>query len=172
MQGEAVAERPLGRPRDARADRAILDATLELIAEIGVQEFRTEDVADRAKVGRARSTAVPVERRTGYGGGRRTRERGDRDPADGLDPRRPARADARGSRSLLRFACGAADAESRRRHGPEAGASAPSASNSLPAAGRRSPPCSSAVSSGASRPPTSTSSSRSTCSGVRSSIAC
>ena len=52
MQGEAVAERPMGRPRDARADRAILAATLELIAEVGVHEFRTEDVADRAKVGK------------------------------------------------------------------------------------------------------------------------
>ena len=52
MQGEAVAERPMGRPRDARADRAILAATLELIAEVGVQEFRTEDVAARARVGK------------------------------------------------------------------------------------------------------------------------
>jgi len=52
MQGEAVAERPMGRPRDARADRAILKATLELIAEVGVQEFRTEDVAARARVGK------------------------------------------------------------------------------------------------------------------------
>jgi AcrR family transcriptional regulator len=52
MQGEAIAERPLGRPRDARSDRAILDATLELIAEVGVHEFRTEDVAARAGVGK------------------------------------------------------------------------------------------------------------------------
>jgi AcrR family transcriptional regulator len=52
MQGEAVAERPIGRPRDARADRAMLDATLELIAEVGVHEFRTEDVAARAGVGK------------------------------------------------------------------------------------------------------------------------
>jgi AcrR family transcriptional regulator len=52
MQGDAVAERQLGRPRDARADRAILDATLELIAERGVHEFRTEDVAARAGVGK------------------------------------------------------------------------------------------------------------------------
>jgi AcrR family transcriptional regulator len=42
----------MGRPRDARADRAILDATLELIAEVGVYEFRTEDVATRAGVGK------------------------------------------------------------------------------------------------------------------------
>jgi AcrR family transcriptional regulator len=41
-----------GRPRDARADRAILDATLELLAESGVHGFRTEDVAARAGVGK------------------------------------------------------------------------------------------------------------------------
>jgi AcrR family transcriptional regulator len=42
----------MGRPRDARADRAILEATLELIAELGVHGFRTEDVAARAGVGK------------------------------------------------------------------------------------------------------------------------
>jgi AcrR family transcriptional regulator len=42
----------MGRPRDARTDRAILEATLELIAELGVYEFRTEDVAVRAGVGK------------------------------------------------------------------------------------------------------------------------
>lgn len=42
----------MGRPRDARADRAILRATLELVAELGVYEFRTEDVAVRAGVGK------------------------------------------------------------------------------------------------------------------------
>jgi AcrR family transcriptional regulator len=47
-----LAARPIGRPREARADRAILEATLELIAERGVHEFRTEDVADRAGVGK------------------------------------------------------------------------------------------------------------------------
>jgi AcrR family transcriptional regulator len=52
MHGGAAAERPLGRPRDARADRAILEATLELIAELGLYEFRTEDVAARAGVGK------------------------------------------------------------------------------------------------------------------------
>ena len=41
-----------GRPRDARADRAIIDATLDLIAERGVHAFRTEDVASRAGVGK------------------------------------------------------------------------------------------------------------------------
>jgi AcrR family transcriptional regulator len=45
-------ERSLGRPRDARTDRAILKATLDLIAELGVHAFRTEDVASRAGVGK------------------------------------------------------------------------------------------------------------------------
>lgn len=44
--------RAIGRPRDERADRAILLATLELIAERGVHGFRTEDVAARAGVGK------------------------------------------------------------------------------------------------------------------------
>lgn len=44
--------RRAGRPREARADRAIIEATLELIAERGVHEFRTEDVASRAGVGK------------------------------------------------------------------------------------------------------------------------
>ena len=42
----------MGRPRDERADRAILDATLALIAELGIHEFRTDDVAARAAVGK------------------------------------------------------------------------------------------------------------------------
>lgn len=50
--GGTPAERRVGRPRDARADRAILDATLELIAEHGIHEFRTDDVAARAGVGK------------------------------------------------------------------------------------------------------------------------
>ena len=52
MESKAVAERSIGRPRDPRADRAILQATLELIAERGVHEFLTEDVAARAGVGK------------------------------------------------------------------------------------------------------------------------
>ena len=44
--------RPIGRPRDERADGAILQATLELMAERGVHGFRTEDVAARAGVGK------------------------------------------------------------------------------------------------------------------------
>lgn len=42
----------MGRPRDARTDRAILQATRELVAERGMHEFRTEDVAARAGVGK------------------------------------------------------------------------------------------------------------------------
>ena len=46
-------DKPLGRPREERADRAILDATLRLIAERGVNELRIDDVAERARVGKA-----------------------------------------------------------------------------------------------------------------------
>jgi AcrR family transcriptional regulator len=52
LQGGGAAEGQRGRPRDARADRAILEATRELIAELGVYGFRTEDVAARAGVGK------------------------------------------------------------------------------------------------------------------------
>jgi AcrR family transcriptional regulator len=45
-------ERPKGRPRDERTDRAILKAARELIAEAGVHGFRTEDIAARAGVGK------------------------------------------------------------------------------------------------------------------------
>jgi AcrR family transcriptional regulator len=51
MQADSAAGQ-MGRPRDARADRAILQTTLELIAERGVHAFRTEDVASRAGVGK------------------------------------------------------------------------------------------------------------------------
>ena len=47
------ARRSIGRPRDARADRAILAATLELMAENGAHELRVDDVASRAGVGKA-----------------------------------------------------------------------------------------------------------------------
>jgi AcrR family transcriptional regulator len=43
----------MGRPRDERADRAILAATLDLMAENGVHDFRVDDVAGRAGVGKA-----------------------------------------------------------------------------------------------------------------------
>src|SRR5918996_6213783 len=52
LKSKVVAERSIGRPRDPRADHAILQATLELIAERGVHEFLTEDVAARAGVGK------------------------------------------------------------------------------------------------------------------------
>jgi AcrR family transcriptional regulator len=42
-----------GRPRDTRADRAIVDATVELIAAGGVHELRMDEVAARAGVGKA-----------------------------------------------------------------------------------------------------------------------
>ena len=45
-------DRVLGRPREARADRAILDATLELMAA-RVPDLRMDDVAARAGVGKA-----------------------------------------------------------------------------------------------------------------------
>jgi AcrR family transcriptional regulator len=44
---------PMGRPRDERADRAILAATLELMAENGARDIRVDDVAGRAGVGKA-----------------------------------------------------------------------------------------------------------------------
>jgi len=46
-------QRPIGRPREARADRAILDATLALMADRGVDDLRVDDVAERAGVGKA-----------------------------------------------------------------------------------------------------------------------
>jgi AcrR family transcriptional regulator len=47
-------DRPrIGRPREARADHAILAAALELIAQVGVHGLRMDDVAERAGVGKA-----------------------------------------------------------------------------------------------------------------------
>jgi len=43
----------MGRPRDKRADRAIVETTLQLMAEVGVRDLRMDDVADRAGVGKA-----------------------------------------------------------------------------------------------------------------------
>ncbi len=43
----------MGRPKDERADRAIIAATLRLLAEGGVRNLRMDDVADRAHVGKA-----------------------------------------------------------------------------------------------------------------------
>jgi AcrR family transcriptional regulator len=47
------ARRSMGRPRDERADRAMLSATLELMAEKGAHDLRVDDVAGRASVGKA-----------------------------------------------------------------------------------------------------------------------
>ena len=47
------APRAIGRPRDERADKAILTATLELMAESGVHDLRVDEVAGRAGVGKA-----------------------------------------------------------------------------------------------------------------------
>ena len=43
----------MGRPREERADRAILVATLQLMAKNGVHDLRMDDVASRAGVGKA-----------------------------------------------------------------------------------------------------------------------
>ena len=50
---EAVASRRPGRPRDARADRAILEAALELAAADGLAGFSVDAVAQRAGVSKA-----------------------------------------------------------------------------------------------------------------------
>jgi AcrR family transcriptional regulator len=42
-----------GRPRNAHADGAILAATLDLIADVGITGLRVEDVAGRAGVGKS-----------------------------------------------------------------------------------------------------------------------
>lgn len=44
-------QRP-GRPRSARAEQAILDATLALLAEVGIEALSIEGVAARAGVGK------------------------------------------------------------------------------------------------------------------------
>jgi AcrR family transcriptional regulator len=49
----ATTRRATGRPREERADRAILAAALQLIAEHGVRDLRMDDVAERARVGKA-----------------------------------------------------------------------------------------------------------------------
>jgi AcrR family transcriptional regulator len=53
MTNDTAATRVIGRPREARTDRAILAAALELMAERGVPDLRMDDVAARAGVGKA-----------------------------------------------------------------------------------------------------------------------
>jgi AcrR family transcriptional regulator len=53
MARDSSPARPRGRPRDARAGRAIIAAALELLAEHGVAAVRMDDVAERAGVGKA-----------------------------------------------------------------------------------------------------------------------
>ena len=92
---QTTTARPLGRPRDERADRAILTAAIELIAEQGVRDLRMDDVADRARVGKAtiyrryRSKDELVTAAVVSAGQR------DHGPGHRLDARRPARAHAR-----------------------------------------------------------------------------
>jgi AcrR family transcriptional regulator len=53
MATDPSSARAIGRPRDARVDRAIVNSTLELMAECGVRDLRMDDVAERAGVGKA-----------------------------------------------------------------------------------------------------------------------
>ena len=53
VSGHPAGAGAIGRPREARADRAIVAAALELMAEHGVHALRMDDVADRAGVGKA-----------------------------------------------------------------------------------------------------------------------
>jgi AcrR family transcriptional regulator len=53
VDSDTAMTRVRGRPREARADRAILAAVQELMAERGVSELRMDDVAARAGVGKA-----------------------------------------------------------------------------------------------------------------------
>ena len=52
MSTESVHRKP-GRPRDARADEAIVEAVIELLAEVGFSGLTIDAVAHRAGVGKA-----------------------------------------------------------------------------------------------------------------------
>jgi AcrR family transcriptional regulator len=52
LVGSEQVERRPGRPRSARADRAILQATVELLIEEGFQAMSIEGIAERAGVGK------------------------------------------------------------------------------------------------------------------------
>ena len=49
---EPPVRKPPGRPRSARADRAILEAALDLFGEVGFEGLTIEGVAERAGVGK------------------------------------------------------------------------------------------------------------------------
>ena len=53
MSSDPAPRRAVGRPKDQRADRAIVTAALELMAEYGVRDFRMDDVAEQAGVAKA-----------------------------------------------------------------------------------------------------------------------
>jgi AcrR family transcriptional regulator len=52
-QAHGVTHRAPGRPRDERADRAILEAALDVLAQVGPTGLSVEEVASRAKVSKA-----------------------------------------------------------------------------------------------------------------------
>jgi AcrR family transcriptional regulator len=52
VAGEPVLRRP-GRPRDAKADEAILDAALEVLAQVGPARFTVDEVAARSGYSKA-----------------------------------------------------------------------------------------------------------------------